>query len=72
MKFLIDAQRPPGLAAWLRQMGHEADHLMAVAGLNAPDAMIWDLAIAEDDVIITKDHDFVGWARSKTPKPRIL
>jgi predicted nuclease of predicted toxin-antitoxin system len=72
LKFLIDAQLPPSLAAWLRSKGHDADHVMSVSGLDAPDSVIWDLAVAGDYVIVTKDRDFVEWARSRSPKARIL
>ena len=72
MKFLIDAQLPPSLAAWLRDKGHDADHVMAVSGLDASDSAIWDLAVAGGYVIVTKDRDFVEWARSRTPRARIV
>lgn len=45
---------------------------MSVAGLEATDTVIWDLALANDYVIVTKDRDFVEWARSREPKARIL
>ena len=72
MKFLIDAQLPPSLEAWFEAKGHEARHVASIAGLDAPDAQIWDRAIAGGYVIVTKDRDFVEWARSRTPKARIL
>jgi len=34
--------------------------------------VIWDLAVTHDYVIVTKDRDFVEWARSRTPKARVL
>ena len=34
MKFLVDAQLPPGLARWLVARGHEADHVFDI-GLGA-------------------------------------
>lgn len=72
MRFLVDAQLPPALAAWLRSKGHEADHVVDVALAEAPDAAIWALAIAEGAMIVTKDRDFVDWALARTPKARIL
>jgi predicted nuclease of predicted toxin-antitoxin system len=41
-------------------------------GLDASDAQIWDLAVASDYVIITKDRDFVEWARTRSPKARVI
>lgn len=43
-----------------------------MAGLDAPDAQIWDLAITNDYVIVTKDRDFVEWARTRSPKARVI
>jgi len=40
MKFLVDAQLPPGLAGWLEARGHEAGHVHAVLPGAAPDAAI--------------------------------
>jgi predicted nuclease of predicted toxin-antitoxin system len=59
LKFLVDAQLPPALAGWLVGKGHMAEHVGSVAGLDAADARIWDLAVAGDYVILTKDRDFV-------------
>ena len=33
MKFIVDAQLPPALARWLREQGHQAEHV-AEAGLR--------------------------------------
>ena len=55
-----------------RPRAHEAKHIISLSGLNASDADIWDRAISGDYVIVTKDRDFVEWARSRTPKARIL
>lgn len=72
MRFLVDAQLPPSLAAWLRVSGHDADHVMDAGGLEASDAEIWELAVTGGYVIVTKDRDFVDWARARSPKARIL
>jgi predicted nuclease of predicted toxin-antitoxin system len=31
MKFLVDAQLPPGLCSWLEERGHEAVHVAALS-----------------------------------------
>lgn len=72
MRFLVDAQLPPDLSAWLRSKGHEAHHVIELDLAAAPDAAIWTLAIAEMSIIVTKDRDFVDWALARTPKARIL
>jgi predicted nuclease of predicted toxin-antitoxin system len=35
MKFLVDAQLPPGLCRWLQARGHEAEHVGAGALADA-------------------------------------
>jgi len=60
VKFLIDAQLPPSLAALLGQFGHDALHLFEVAPTNADDVFIWDLAKRDQRVIVTKDEDFAA------------
>ena len=72
MRFLVDAQLPPNLADWLIDKGHAAAHVISAVGLDASDAQIWDLAVASDYVIITKDRDFVEWARTRSPKARVI
>ncbi len=72
MKFLVDAQLPPGLAQWLRLRGHEAQHV-ADAGLrHSEDPDIWMHALEFDSVIITKDEDFAERAARGPNAPRII
>ena len=58
MRFLVDAQLPPALARWLATAGHEAEHVADRDMQAASDAAIWDLALREHAVIVTKDEDF--------------
>ena len=55
MKFLIDAQLPPGLCSWLQARGHEAGHVGAGA---VPDEEIASRAEAAGAILISKDGDF--------------
>lgn len=59
MKFLVDAQLPPGLCRWLVERGHEAAHVFMLGLVDATDQMIADRAIADGAVIISKDEDFL-------------
>ena len=36
MRFLIDAQLPPALCGWFEEQGHEAEHVTAGLGRQAP------------------------------------
>lgn len=59
MRFLVDAQLPPRLAARLTELGHEATHVFEIGLVTATDGTIWDQAIIRKAALITKDRDFV-------------
>ena len=59
MRLLVDAQLPPALCRWLRERGHEAEHVADVGLLAAADAVIADHAAATGAVLVSKDEDFV-------------
>lgn len=58
MRFLIDAQLPPALARFLAGHGHFAEHVGDIGLGDANDSTIWDYALANQAIIITKDEDF--------------
>ncbi len=58
MNFLVDAQLPPGLARWLTDQGHFAQHVEELGLADAEDSTIWNHAVSIDAVIVTKDEDF--------------
>jgi predicted nuclease of predicted toxin-antitoxin system len=58
MNFLVDAQLPPGLARWLADQGHSAQHVHDVALAGAEDSVTWNHALGVDAIIVTKDEDF--------------
>ena len=62
MKFLVDANLPPGLAAWLREHNHEAIHVNDQPGLALDDRAIFKFARAHGFIIVTKDEDFATLA----------
>jgi predicted nuclease of predicted toxin-antitoxin system len=62
MNFLIDAQLPPALAMRLREAGHAAVHVIEVLPGNALDIDLLNHAAAQNQVIISKDADFVQLA----------
>lgn len=60
MKFLIDAQLPKRLCAWLREAGHDVMHTLDLPlGNRTPDTTILDIAEREYRIVVTKDDDFV-------------
>jgi len=59
VKFLIDAQLPLALAKFLRASGYDALHVHDLGLADSEDPPIWKRAIRLDEIIITKDEDFV-------------
>lgn len=60
MRFLVDAQLPRRLAAWLASEGHDALHTTELpSGNRTTDDEITHPADADDRVVVTKDADFV-------------
>ena len=72
MNFLVDAQLPPALARFLASLGEEAIHVLDVGLLDASDSAIWDFALKDDWIIITKDDDFQFRASVTAQPPKII
>lgn len=72
MKFIVDAQLPPALARYLSSKGIDAIHVLDVDMMESPDSKIWDLALQDSLVIITKDEDFQMRASLNEVKPKII
>jgi len=71
VKFVVDAQLPPALAAWLRNKGHEAVAVREIGLREADDRVIWALADQSEMIVVTKDLDFVRMAAAGEG-PRVL
>lgn len=72
MRWIIDAQLPPALARLLQQRGHEAEHVEDAGLRHADDAAIWQRALAQDAIILTKDEDFPIRASASRSAPVIV
>jgi predicted nuclease of predicted toxin-antitoxin system len=72
MRFLIDAQLPPGLARWLVGQGHTAEHVFDLGLGRASDRTVWARAITDPAVIITKDEDFVVQQQMEPEGPAVV
>jgi predicted nuclease of predicted toxin-antitoxin system len=59
MRVIVDAQLPPGLCGWLKDRGHDAVHVSALAAYPLPDEAIARLAQSQRGILISKDEDFV-------------
>ena len=71
MRFLIDAQLPPGLARWLSKRGHVSHHVNDLGLGASPDHAIEAKAREMGAVIWSKDADFADRAR-RTPGLQVV
>ena len=58
MNYIVDAQLPPALARFLSSKGEDAIHVLDKQMMESSDSEIWDLALEEKLVIITKMMTF--------------
>jgi predicted nuclease of predicted toxin-antitoxin system len=58
VRFLVDANLPPALAAWRRERGHAAGHVSDTGETSRTDAEIWREAVSVGGVLVSKDEDF--------------
>jgi predicted nuclease of predicted toxin-antitoxin system len=58
VKFLVDNQLPAALAKWLRERGYDAVHVLERDQGQTNDRQLWQEAIAENRIVISKDEDF--------------
>lgn len=73
LKFLIDTQLPPALARFLKSKGFEAVHTMDYPeGHLLQDDEIIKMAVEYQQIIITKDSDFLDNYLLKGSPPDVL
>lgn len=72
MKFLVDAQLPFTLKAWLTSQGFDTIHTADLPKQNlSTDTEIVDISVQEDRILISKDSDFLK-LKILADKPRQL
>ncbi len=72
MRFLVDTQLPAALAQWLRERGHQAEHVLEINLAQSKDTLVWEYAREHGEVSITKDEDFAEWVRRGRPGPAVM
>ncbi len=72
IRFLVDAQLPPGLARWLTTRGYPAEHVNRVDLGIASDRDIWLYAARTAAALVTKDEDFVALAGQEPVGPQVV
>ena len=58
MRLLVDNQLPIALAVYFRSRGDDCVHVLDVNLDEADDRTVWDFAIRENRILISKDQDF--------------
>jgi len=72
MRFLVDNQLPPALTRWLRDRGHDAEHVFE-SGLHLlDDRALWARAIADARIVVSKDEDFLYLTSQPNDAARFL
>ncbi len=72
IEFIVDAQLPVALAKSICDAGYKAEHVGRALRLDAEDAEIWELAIQDTLVIISKDDDFAKRSKQAKNSPAIV
>lgn len=72
MKFIVDQQLPPALVKWFESRGHSAQHVFFIGLGDVDDRAIWDHALLEMAVVVTKDADFAERRLREAHGPTIL
>lgn len=73
MRFLVDAQLPLRLVAFLNEHGHDAIHTSTLPeGNRSKDRAIAELADVEDRVVVSKDSDFRDGHLLRSSPKRLL
>ena len=72
VRFLVDAQLPPGLAQRLSARGHVAEHVNRIGLGVKTDGDIWRYAAHTGATLVTKDQDFVALATREPAGPQVI
>lgn len=72
MKFLVDVQLPGTLARWLHGRDCDAIHALERDLGQADDRTLWNLAVDEERILISKDEDFFILATRPKDSGRLL
>jgi len=72
VKFLVDNQLPASVALWLVNRGCDAVHVLELGLAQTDDRSIWQLAVGEARIVVSKDEDFFTLATRPNDNGRLL
>ncbi len=72
IRFLIDAQLPPGLAQRLAARGYPSEQVNRINLGVATDEAIWRYAARTGATLITKDEDFAALSQREASGPQVV
>ena len=73
MKFPVDEDLSPSIAAKLPSLGHAASHVAHVGLASTTDRALWKLALDRDEVVITANaRDFLKLATGVELHPGLI
>ena len=72
IRFLVDAQLPPGLAYRLTARGYPAEHVNRVDLGIASDRDVWRYDARTAATLVTKDEDFAALAGQEPAGPQVV
>jgi predicted nuclease of predicted toxin-antitoxin system len=72
IRFVIDAQLPPGLARRLGALGYPAEHVNRIGLGVASDDAIWGHAARTGAALMTKDEDFAALTERRPNGPQVV
>jgi predicted nuclease of predicted toxin-antitoxin system len=72
IRFLIDAQLPPGLAQRLTARGYPSEHVNRINLGVASDDAVWRHAAHTGAALVTKDEDFVALSEREESGPQVV
>ena len=72
IRFLVDAQLPPGLAQRLTARGYPSEHVNRIELGVASDEAIWRYAARSGVTLVTKDEDFAALSQQEANGPQVV
>jgi predicted nuclease of predicted toxin-antitoxin system len=72
IRFVVDAQLPPGLATQVAERGFPSEHVNRIGLRVAEDDAIWRYVRRTGATLITKDEDFAALAQRDPAGPQVV